>query len=83
MNKYGASVCLCFCAAEEGLHNTAIMLCNTCTPMHAGAHCATDVTGFGILGHARNLAKAQKGAVSFKLHSLPSKILCSVCVHSG
>lgn len=36
-----------------------------------GAHCATDVTGFGILGHARNLAKAQKRAVSFKLHSLP------------
>jgi selenide,water dikinase len=35
------------------------------------AHCATDVTGFGLLGHARNLAKAQKDSVSFKIHSLP------------
>ena len=40
--------------------------------MYVGAHCATDVTGFGILGHARSLAKAQKRSVSFKLHSLPS-----------
>ena len=36
-----------------------------------GAHGATDVTGFGLLGHAKNLASAQKAAVSFKIHSLP------------
>lgn len=36
-----------------------------------GAHGATDVTGFGILGHARNLASSQKAAVSFKIHTLP------------
>ena len=47
------------------------LLCNN----YVGAHCATDVTGFGILGHARNLAKAQKRAVSFKLHSLPSMLI--------
>ena len=33
--------------------------------------CCTDVTGFGILGHAKYLAKAQKADVSFRLHSLP------------
>lgn len=35
------------------------------------AHAATDVTGFGILGHANNLAKAQKADVAFNIHSLP------------
>jgi len=36
-----------------------------------GAHAATDVTGFGILGHARNLASNQEAKVSFLIHSLP------------
>jgi len=36
-----------------------------------GAHGATDVTGFGILGHAQNLARNQKAAIEFELHTLP------------
>ncbi|UJR36226.1 hypothetical protein I4U23_028958 [Adineta vaga] len=36
-----------------------------------GAHACTDVTGFGLLGHAQNLAKYQKNEVSFVIHSLP------------
>jgi selenide,water dikinase len=36
-----------------------------------GAHAATDVTGFGILGHSRNLARNQKAAINFEIHSLP------------
>ena len=35
------------------------------------AHGATDVTGVGILGHARNLVANQKSEVSFVLHTLP------------
>jgi len=35
------------------------------------AHGATDVTGFGILGHANNLAKYQKNNVSFVIHTMP------------
>ena len=35
------------------------------------AHGATDVTGFGLLGHAQNLAKNQKHEVSFVIHNLP------------
>ncbi len=30
-----------------------------------------DVTGFGFLGHARNLARNQRAAVNFELHTLP------------
>jgi selenide,water dikinase len=36
-----------------------------------GAHACTDVTGFGLLGHARNLASNQREAVNFELHTLP------------
>ena len=35
------------------------------------AHGATDVTGFGILGHANNLASVQKEEVAFVIHNLP------------
>ncbi|XP_062135657.1 selenide, water dikinase 2 isoform X2 [Drosophila sulfurigaster albostrigata] len=35
------------------------------------AHAATDVTGFGLLGHAKNLAQFQKLPLLFKIHTLP------------
>lgn len=40
--------------------------------MHAhGAHGATDVTGFGLLGHATNMAEHSRARVRFELHTLP------------
>lgn len=55
------------------------------------AHCATDVTGFGLLGHAQNLVLAQKEEVSFVIDTLPiianmvaiSKACGSFPVHKG
>ncbi len=35
------------------------------------AHAATDITGFGLLGHAENLAKYQKLQVDFVIDQLP------------
>ena len=35
------------------------------------AHGATDITGFGILGHAKNLAAAQSQKVDFAINHLP------------
>jgi len=35
------------------------------------AHAATDVTGFGILGHANNLVRNQKADVDFIIDTLP------------
>eukprot|EP00831_Metopus_contortus_P013455 TRINITY_DN1545_c0_g1_i1.p1 TRINITY_DN1545_c0_g1~~TRINITY_DN1545_c0_g1_i1.p1 ORF type:complete len:289 (+),score=46.23 TRINITY_DN1545_c0_g1_i1:591-1457(+) len=34
-------------------------------------HGATDITGFGLLGHAKNLAEAQAESVSLRIHTLP------------
>ena len=50
----------------SSLNRTAARLMHT-----HGAHGATDVTGFGLLGHARNLALCQKEAVSFRIHTFP------------
>lgn len=35
------------------------------------ANACTDVTGFGILGHAQNLSENQAGEVGIELHTLP------------
>ena len=35
------------------------------------AHAGTDVTGFGILGHAQNLMDNQEAAVGMEIHTLP------------
>ena len=35
------------------------------------AHAATDVTGFGLFGHAENLVRSQKDPVNFVIHNLP------------
>lgn len=34
-------------------------------------HGATDITGFGIKGHAQNLLEVQKEDLIFRFHSLP------------
>ncbi|ETW08938.1 selenide, water dikinase [Aphanomyces invadans] len=60
---------IAFAKASESMERLNITAAKL---MHKyGATSATDVTGFGILGHASNLAKSQKMAVDFKLHTLP------------
>lgn len=59
-------------AYQDAMQCMARLNRNGASLMHKyDAHAATDVTGFGILGHARNLASNQKAEVSFVLHTLP------------
>jgi len=45
---------------------------NAARLMHKyGAHGATDITGFGIVGHASNLAVHQQKIVDIEIHTLP------------
>jgi len=45
---------------------------NAARLMHKyGVHGATDITGFGIMGHSTNLVKNQKASVNFEIHTLP------------
>ena len=36
-----------------------------------GARCATDITGFGLLGHLSHIARASKATIRVKLDSIP------------
>lgn len=49
-----------------------------------GAKAATDVTGFGILGHLTNLAESQTNSVTLEVHTLPViKFMDSIDKHLG
>jgi len=59
-------------AYRSAVRNMSRMNRNAAVLMHKyGAHGATDVTGFGLIGHAGNLARNQKSHVDFELHTLP------------
>ncbi|KAK9407658.1 selenide water dikinase 2-like [Crotalus adamanteus] len=59
-------------AYQEAMFSMAMLNRTAASLMHTfNAHAATDITGFGILGHAQNLAKQQRSEVSFVIHNLP------------
>ena len=58
------------------LSSLAVCVCVWYIHITTEAHGATDVTGFGILGHTQNLVSSQKNSVNFSLHTLPSKYVC-------
>jgi len=56
------------------VHTYLYVVCNLLASllMHKyNAHGATDVGGYGLLGHANNLANIQKNEVGFVIHNLP------------
>eukprot|EP00052_Salpingoeca_macrocollata_P016745 m.135221 g.135221 ORF g.135221 m.135221 type:complete len:309 (+) comp20157_c1_seq1:228-1154(+) len=59
-------------AYRMSMHSMARLNRNAAGLMHKyKAHGATDVTGFGFLGHAINLCKNQREEVDFVVHTLP------------
>uniref|UniRef100_A0A3Q2PWC0 Selenide, water dikinase 1 n=1 Tax=Fundulus heteroclitus TaxID=8078 RepID=A0A3Q2PWC0_FUNHE len=59
-------------AYHEAMLNMARLNRTAAGLMHTfNAHAATDITGFGILGHAQTLARQQRSEVSFVIHNLP------------
>ena len=51
--------------------------------IEAGASAATDVTGFGLLGHARNLLAASGASGAFRLSQVPVLEAARGYVHEG
>ncbi|KAI9592895.1 AIR synthase-related protein [Syncephalis fuscata] len=67
-----ASVTEIYQCYNQAVASMARLNRNAAILMHKyGAHAATDVTGFGLLGHASNLAAGQKQPVDFVIHTLP------------
>ena len=42
------------------------------------AHAATDVTGFGLLGHAREMARASGVSLEIEAEAVPLFAACSI-----
>ncbi|XP_059133526.1 selenide, water dikinase 1-like [Peromyscus eremicus] len=71
-------------AYQEAMMNMARLNRTAAGLMHTfNAHAATDITGFGILGHAQNLAKQQRNEVSFVIHNLPVAKMAAVSKACG
>nr|XP_017829757.3 selenide, water dikinase 2-like [Callithrix jacchus] len=59
-------------AYQEAMFNMATLNRTAAGLMHTfNAHVATNITGFGILGHSQNLVKQHRNKVSFVIHHLP------------
>lgn len=59
-------------AYQRGMDSMARLNRSAAMLMHKyNAHGATDITGFGLLGHAQALARNQKNEVSFVIHNMP------------
>uniref|UniRef100_A0A7N8Y736 selenide, water dikinase n=1 Tax=Mastacembelus armatus TaxID=205130 RepID=A0A7N8Y736_9TELE len=59
-------------AYQEAMFSMSTLNRTAASLMHKfQAHAATDVTGFGLLGHANNLAAQQRNEVAFVIHNLP------------
>lgn len=59
-------------AYQRAMYSMARLNRTAARLMHKyNGHGATDVTGYGMLGHANNLAKIQKNEVGFVIHNLP------------
>lgn len=59
-------------AYHKAIRSMTCLNLNAAKLMHEfNAHAATDITGFGVMGHAENLANAQKNTVRFAFDSLP------------
>ncbi len=60
-------------AARRALHGSMAALNRDASraALHAGVRCATDVTGFGLLGHGLHIARASGVTLVFRAHALP------------
>lgn len=59
-------------AYNHAIKSMARLNRNAARLMHKyNGHAATDVTGFGLLGHAQNLAESQINQVNYIIHTLP------------
>ena len=57
---------------EPAARSMAMLNDKACEPMNAaGAHACTDITGFGLVGHAMNIARASGLALEFHVADAP------------
>lgn len=88
LNKTAAEVVTMFCATVPGItpaHVGTAALGPTAERSSAGSpvHSLTDITGFGLIGHAREMALASNVSLSFHLGKIPLLEGALDCIRAG
>ena len=62
---------------------TALNAAASRAALAVGARCATDVTGFGLLGHASHIARASRVTLRVRVDALPELPGVRTCIDAG
>ncbi len=86
LNKTASEIVVAFCSSyPEGGHVGTAALGLAAEKSSAGSpvHSLTDVTGFGLIGHAREMALASNVSLRFHLHQIPLLEGALDCIRAG
>ncbi|MGH9544543.1 MAG: selenide, water dikinase SelD, partial [Terriglobales bacterium] len=91
LNKTAAEVITSFCAtanhagtgSEPALSEAKGLVRAMRSPAELPVHCLTDVTGFGLIAHAREMALASNVSLRFHIGQIPLLEGALDCVHAG
>jgi selenide, water dikinase len=88
LNKVASETIVAFCSAQ--LEATSERVGTGLRPVQAErssaglpVHSLTDITGFGLIGHAREMALASNVSLQFRLHQIPLLEGALDCIRAG
>ncbi len=88
LNKIASEIIVSFCSAQPeatssrvgtGLRPVQAERSSAGSPVHS----LTDITGFGLIGHAREMALASNVSLQFRLHQIPLLEGALDCIRAG
>jgi selenide, water dikinase len=86
LNKTASEIVLAFCSSyTEGTGHVGTAALGLAAEQSSGSpvHSLTDVTGFGLIGHAREMALASNVSLRFRLHQIPLLEGALDCIRAG
>jgi selenide, water dikinase len=86
LNKTASEIIVRFCQREAATgHVGTAALGRPAERSSAGSpvHSLTDITGFGLIGHAREMALASNVSLQFRLHQIPVLEGALDCIRAG
>ncbi|MGA8310906.1 MAG: selenide, water dikinase SelD [Terriglobales bacterium] len=83
LNKAAAEIITAFCATIERVGTVLRPVQAERSSATLPIHSLTDVTGFGLIGHAREMALASHVSLRFRIHQIPLLEGALDCVRAG
>jgi selenide, water dikinase len=89
LNKIASEIMVAFCSTERGATIGHVGTAALGRPAERSSaltypvHSLTDITGFGLIGHAREMALASNVSLQFRLHQIPMLEGALECIRAG